>query len=169
MRARGMRTWPVTPANQPAPESVQQQMQSYLKSVQSFSGDIGKLRHQHLNKAIISQLIGAGPVQGDAFAQSILGTGVGGINSLWSQLGHATKGLGAQAAMAQFGGSLSPNLKSGSVSIGGISINISAGGGTTLALTPSQIKQITAEVQAALLKQARRNNKTGVQLAGKGA
>jgi hypothetical protein len=95
--------------------------------------------------------------------------GIKGVNSLWGQLGHATKGLGAQAAMAQYGGHLSPDLKHGSVSIGGINININAGGGATLALTPAQIKQIVAQVQAALLKQAKRNNKTGLQLATKGA
>ena len=151
--------------------SVYDQMQTYLTSVKSFTKDLAALRKDHLAKGIISQLVAAGPVQGDALAQSILGDyrGVKGINQLWSQLGGAAKGLGAQAAMAQYGGHLSPDLKSGSVSIGGISISINAGGGATLVLTDAQIKQVVAKVQAALLKQAKRNSKTGLQLSGKGA
>lgn len=151
--------------------TVQEQMQSYLGSVKSFTKDIGMLRKGHLNKAIISQLVAAGPVQGDALAQSIMNDygGIKGVNSLWGQLGHATKGLGAQAAMAQYGGTLSPNLQHAGVSIGGISISINAGGGATLSLSDAQIKAVVAKVQAALLKQARRNNKTGLQLPTKGA
>jgi hypothetical protein len=151
--------------------TVQEQMQSYLGSVQSFTKDIAALRKGHLNKAIISQLVAAGPVQGDALAQSIMNDygGIGSVNKLWSQLGGATKGLGAQAAMAQYGGHLSPDLKHGSVSIGGINISINAGHGATLVLTDAQIKAVVAKVQAALLKQAKRNNKTGIQLSGKGA
>ena len=53
--------------------------------------------------------------------------GIKGVNSLWGQLGHATKGLGAQAAMAQYGGVLAPNLKSGSFSSTNVHININAG------------------------------------------
>ena len=143
--------------------TVMQQMQSYLTTVQSFTKDIGTLRKDHLNKAIISQLIGAGPVQGDALAQSILGGygGVKGVNQLWAQLGHATKGLGNQAELAQYGG-----LKASSANV---TININAGSGGAAGLTTAQIKQIVAQVQAALLKQAKRNPKTGIQLAGKGA
>jgi hypothetical protein len=151
--------------------TVMEQMQSYLSAVQSFTKDIGALRKGGLNKAIISQLIGAGPVQGDALAQSIMNDygGIKGVNKLWSQLGGATRGLGAQAAMAQYGGMLAPNLKSGSFSSNNVTININAKGGTTLALTSAQIKQLVEEVQAQLLKQARRNNKTGIKAAGKGA
>jgi hypothetical protein len=50
-----------------------------------------------------------------------------------------------------------------------VSISINAGAGATLALSDAQIKQVVAKVQAALLKQAKRNNKTGLQLTGKGA
>jgi hypothetical protein len=151
--------------------TVQEQMQSYLGSVKSFTKDIGALRKGHLNKAIISQLVAAGPVQGDALAQSIMNDygGIKSVNSLYGQLGHATKGLGAQAAMAQFGGMLAPNLKSGSFSSTNVSININAGGGATLSLSDAQIKAVVAKVQAALLKQAKRNNKTGLQLPTKGA
>ena len=142
--------------------------------MQSFTKDIATLRKGKLNKNIISQLIAAGPVQGDALAQSIMNDygGIKGVNSLWSQLGGATKGLGAQAAMAQYGGMLAPNLRSGTfVGQGGtsININVNAGQGGTLNLTDAQIKALVAKIQAALLKQAKRNNKTGIQLSGKGA
>src|SRR6185312_11582697 len=85
--------------------SVYEQMQSYLGSVKSFSKDIAALRKGHLNKALISQLVAAGPVQGDALAQSIMNDygGIKGVSALYGQLGTATKGLGAQAAMAQYG------------------------------------------------------------------
>jgi hypothetical protein len=158
-------------ADQPAPQTPQQQLQSYLKTVRSFGGDIGKLRHEHLNKDLIAQLIGMGPVQGDAMAQAIMsgGGGVAQMNKLWAQLGIATKGLGAQAAMSQYGGFLSADLKHDTVNVGGITINIQSKGGATLALTPAQIKQIVEEVQKKLLQQARRNQKTGVQAHGKGA
>jgi hypothetical protein len=154
--------------------SVYEQMQSYLGSVKSFTKDIGKLRKGHLNKNIISQLIAAGPVQGDVLAQSIMNDygGVKGVNSLWKQLGGATKGLGAQAAMAQYGGMLAPNLRSGTfVGHGGVNVNINVNAGQTgnLNLTDAQIKALVAKIQTALLKQAKRNNKTGLQLAGKGA
>ena len=114
---------------------------------------------------IIPQLIGAGPVQGDALAQSILNDygGVKGVNQVWGQLGKATKGLGNQAELAQYGG-----LKASNTNVS-ININAGAGGAAGLNLTQAQIKQIVAQVQAALLKQAKRNNKTGIQLAGKGA
>lgn len=71
--------------------------------------------------------------------------------------------------MAQYGGVLAPNLKSGSFSSTNVNISINAGGGATLVLSDAQIKAVVAKVQAALLKQAKRNNKTGVQLSGKGA
>ena len=154
--------------------TVFEQMQSYLGSVKSFTKDIASLRKGKLNKGIISQLIAAGPVQGDVLAQSIMNDygGIKGVNSLWKQLGGATKGLGAQAAMAQYGGTLAPNLRSGTfVGSGGVSININvnAGQGGTLSLSDAQIKALVAKVQAALLKQAKRNNKTGLQLSGKGS
>jgi hypothetical protein len=157
--------------------SVTDQMQSYLGSVKSFTGDIGTLRKQHLNKNLMQQLIAAGPVQGDALAQSILqggGTsgksGVGQVNQLWAQIGKASNALGAQAAMSKYGGHLSDDLKhaGGSQSHVSISVNVGSGSGG-LDLTQAQIKSIVAQVQAALLKQAKRNPKTGLQLKGKGA
>lgn len=150
--------------------TVFEQMQSYLGSVKSFTGDIAALRKGHLNKAIISQLVAAGPVQGDALAQSIMHDygGIRGVNKLWSQLGVATKGLGGQAAAAQFGG-LSPNLHSATVNQNHVSITVNAKGGGGLNLTPADIKTLVAQVQAALLKQAKRNPRTGLQLQGKGA
>ena len=147
------------------------QMQNYAVAAQAFGTDLTKLRKGHLNKDLIAQIIGAGPVQGDALAQSILGGpgGIGAVNALYKQIGHSANIIGAQGAMAQFGGFLAPNLKSGSFTSNNVSINISAGNGATLALTDAQIKQLVAKIQAALLKQAKRNPKTGIQLAGKGA
>jgi hypothetical protein len=155
----------------PGSDTVYSQMQSYVSTVQSFGGDIKTLRKQHLNKDIIAQLIAAGPVQGDALAQSILQDygGVKGVNQLWSQLGGASKALGAQAAMAQYGGYLNPSLTKGTFSYNNVTINLSSKGGTTLSLTPGQIKQLVEEIQAKLLQQARRNQKTGIQAPGKNA
>jgi hypothetical protein len=160
----------------PTQGSVADQMQSYLGSVKSFTGDVRTLRKQHLNKGILSQLIAAGPVQGDLLAQSILtgggtsGSGVGQVNKLWAQLGKASNALGAQAAMSKYGGHLSDDLKHASASQSHVTININAGSGSGgLNLTQADIKKIVAQVQAALLKQAKRNPKTGLQLQGKGA
>lgn len=152
-------------------QTVQQQMQSYLGSEQSFAKDLKSLSKEGLSKGIISQLIAAGPVQGDSLAQSIMSTGVGGINKLWSQIGKASNSLGAQSAMSMYGGTIAPNLKSGSVTSNNISINISAPGGAggDVSLTTTQVNEIVREVQAALLKQAKRNRKTNLSINGKSA
>jgi hypothetical protein len=150
--------------------TVYEQMSSYLGSVKSFTKDIAALRKGHLNKALISQLVAAGPVQGDALAQSIMNDygGIGGVNKLWAQLGTAAKGLGAQAAMSQYGGYVAPNLRSETVNQNHVSITINSRGGGWNP-TQAEIKKLTEEIQAALLKQARRNNRTGLQAQGKGA
>jgi len=153
--------------------TIQQQMQSYLGSVQGFTGDLKSLSKDGLNKAIISQLVAAGPVQGDALSQSILNDygGVGMVNSLYSQIGKASHALGAQAGMSVYGGSLSPALTGGTVSNNSITVNVSAPGGAAgdLNLTAAQIKTITEAVQAKLLQQARRNPQTGLKVKGKSA
>jgi hypothetical protein len=151
--------------------TVQEQMQSYLGSIQSFTTDLKSLSKEGLSKGIISQLVAAGPVQGDALAQSIMSSygGVGMVNKLWSQIGSSSNKLGAQAAMSEYGGIISPNLKSATVTSNSISININAGSGATLSLSTAQIKALTEEIQAALLKQAKRNPKTGLKLTGKGS
>jgi hypothetical protein len=148
-----------------------EQMQSYLGSEQSFTGDLKTLTKQGLAKGLLSQLIAAGPVQGDALAQSILNDygGVKGVNSVWSQINRQSNALGAQAAMSMYGGVLAPNLKSGAFTTNNVTINLDAKGGTTLALSDAQIKQLVALIQAKFLQQAKRNPKTGVQLQGKGA
>ena len=150
-----------------------EQMQSYLGSEKSFTGDLATLRKQHLSKALIAQMVAAGPVQGDALAQSVLNDygGVKAVNATWNQIGQQSKGLGAQAAMAQYGGFMAPNLKSGTFNVGGIVINVDAPGGGTgnLPLTTAQINAIVKEIEAKLLQQARRNQRTGVQSRGKGA
>jgi hypothetical protein len=154
--------------------TVQEQMQSYLGSMQGFSKDLGALRKGHLNKDLIAQMVAAGPVQGDALAQSVLG-GPGGIkaaNKLDNQIGKLAGKIGSQAAMSQFGGYLSPDLKNATVvGKGGVAVNISVNAGKSgdLNLTPEQVAAIVAQVQAALLKQAKKNNKTGVKLPGKGS
>lgn len=155
-------------------QSVQDQMKSYLKTEQSFGKDIGKLRKQHLNKAVLAQLIAAGPQQGDALAQSILGGqgGVRSVNQLWNQINKASKKLGAQAAMGQYGGTVAPNLKSGTFVNNNVSISVSVGGGGKGDLADLSQKDLNAliqKIQTALLKQAKRNRKTGIQQKGKGA
>lgn len=148
---------------------VQTQMQSYAGSMQAFLGDLKKVRAGHLNKDLISQMVAAGPVQGDALAQSIMG-GPGGIraaNQLDNQIGKLSRAIGAQAAMAQYGGHLSPDLRNATVvGKGGVAVNISvnAGKSGSLDLTKEQIAAIVAQVQAALLKQAKRNTRTGIKL-----
>ena len=149
--------------------SVLGQMQNYLASSQAFGTDLTRLRKGHLNKDLIAQIVAAGPVQGDMLAQSILGTGIGGVNKVWGQIGHSANVIGAQAAMAQYGGMLAPNLKSGTFTSNNVTVNINAGHGATLSLTEAQIKALVAKIQAELLKQAKRNPRTGLQLSGKGA
>jgi hypothetical protein len=153
---------------------VQQQMQSYLSSEQSFTKDLKTLSKDGLAKGITSQLVAAGPVQGDALAQSILGGsgGAGAANKLWAQIGKASNALGAQAGMSMYGGHLSPGLTGGTVTMNNnISISITAPGGAggDVTLTAAQIKTLTEQIQAKLLQQARRNPKTGVKLPGKSA
>jgi len=155
-------------------QSVQDQMKDYLKTEQSFAKDIAKLRKGHLNKAVLAQLIAAGPQQGDALAQSILGGqgGVKSVNKLWSQIQKASKGLGAQAAMGQYGGTLAPNLKSGTFVNNNVSIHISMSGGgkgDLADLSTKELNALVAKIQAALLKQAKRNRKTGIRQTGKTA
>jgi hypothetical protein len=82
--------------------SVQEQMQNYLQSEQSFAGDLGSLKKQHLNSQVMQQLIAAGPVQGDALAQSILSGagGVGAVNQLYGQIGSEANVIGGAGASA---------------------------------------------------------------------
>lgn len=153
--------------------TVYEQMQSYSKSLSSFSGDLSKLGKGHLNKDLMKQIVAAGPVQGDALAQSILNDygGIGAVNKQYAQITKQANKLGIKAAELQYGGHLSDNLRSGTVSSHGININVNLnkGAGGTLDLTPEQIAAIVAKVQAALLKQAKKNNKTGIKLHGKGS
>ena len=73
--------------------------------------------------------------------------------------------------MSQYGGIISPNLKSATVTSNNITVNVSVpcGAAGDLPLTTAQIKTLTEEIQAKLLQQARRNQRTGVQLRGRGA
>lgn len=166
----GLSSMDVTPGT--GNGTIQEQMQSYLGSIQSFTGDLKTLSKDGLNKALIQQLVAAGPVQGDALSQSILGSygGVGMTNSLWKQIGTASNALGARAGMAVYGGTtIAPDLKSGTVTSNNVTVNVTApgGAGQDLNLTSAQIKTLTEMIQAKLLQQARRNPKTGLTLAGK--
>ena len=157
-------------ATTPTP-SIAQQLQTYLGTEQSFSKDLGSLSKGGLNRSILSQLIAAGPTTGDADAQSILSGGAGGIaavNKLWQQISTASQKLGGTAAGALYGGH--PSTSGGQYSAGSVTVNVNVGGaGSSVNLTTAQISQITAQVQAALLKQAKRNRKTNLTLPGKGA
>jgi hypothetical protein len=153
---------------------VQTQMKSYADSLKTFGGDIRSMTKGGLNKDLLKQMIAAGPVQGDALAQSIQ-QGPGGIkavNSLYASIQKMSRGIGAQAAGAVFGGTLAPNLKSGTFVNNNVSIsvNLSGGkGGGDLQLSNAQISQLIAIIQKKLLQQAKRNTKTGVKLPGKGS
>jgi hypothetical protein len=151
---------------------VQTQMQSYASSLKTFSADIKSMTKGGLNKDLLKQMIAAGPVQGDLLAQSI-SQGPGGIsavNKLYSSIQHLSKGLGAQAAGAVYGGTVNPNLKSGTFINNNVSVNINMSGkGDLASLDPKDLKALIEKIQQELLKQAKRNRKTGVALKGKNA
>jgi hypothetical protein len=162
----------VDPATGSGP--VATQMQSYAASLKAFSADIKTMTKGGLSKDLLKQMIAAGPVQGDALAQSI-SSGPGGIkavNQLYAQIQHLSKGIGAQAAGAVYGGTIAPNMKSGTIVTNNVSVNVSMGGGMggdLGSLSPKQLKALVDQVQQALLKQAHRNRKTGTTVKGKGA
>ncbi len=163
----------------PAP-TVQQQMQSYLSSTKSFTGDLKSLSSQGLNKGILSQLIGAGPVQGDSLAQSILGGagGVKAVNSLQSQITKASNALGAQAGMSMYPGvKIAPNLQSASASeqvpgVGGktATVTVKASGVEAVqsAINSIQGKTVTINVQALGAGIASKGMQTGGLVPGSG-
>ena len=140
---------------------------------QSFSKDLGTLGKQGLNKSIISQLIAAGPAAGGCArpVDPVRGGGRDGrrpgVNALWQQIQAASARLGGAAAGALYGGH--PTTSGGQYSAGAVTVNVNVGGLARGNLTTAQINQITAKVQAALLKQAKRNRQTGVALPGKNA
>jgi hypothetical protein len=180
------------------PGSVQEQMGSYLQAMQSFQGDMGKLAKGGLQKRLLSQLYAAGPIQGDAEAQSILG-GQGGIkaaNQLYNQINSLATKLGV-SAIGNVYGQPHPALQGKDVKVGvtanaapvhalqsainglhGKTVVIkvqvetgsgSGGSGGGVDLSAAQIKGITSKVQAALLQQAKRNRRTGITLPGYGS
>ena len=153
---------------------VQGQMQDYAASLKTFAGDIKQMSKAGLNKDLLKQMIAAGPDQGDQLAQSISGGpgGVKAVNQLYSQIQHLSKGIGAQAAGAVYGGSIAPNLRSGTVVTNNVSVSVnmgSAAGGDLASLTAKEMKTLVSKIQSELLKQAHRNRKTGVAVKGKGA
>jgi hypothetical protein len=179
------------------PGSVQEQMGSYLQAMQSFQGDMGKLAKGGLQKRLLQQLYAAGPIQGDAEAQSILG-GQGGIkaaNQLYNQINSIATKLGVQAIGNIYGqpaaGLHGKNVHAGANVTGtaqvhalqsainslhgktvtiNVDVNTSGGGGGgTAGLSKSQINMIIKGVQQGLLQQAKRNRVTGVTIPGYGA
>lgn len=61
--------------------------------------------------------------------------------------------------MDQYGGELTPDLRSGSFTTNNVTVRITTGGGTTMKLSPEEVKQLVARIQAELRKQAERNKK----------
>ena len=178
------------------PGSVQEQMGSYLQAMQSFQGDMGKLAKGGLQKRLLSQLYAAGPVQGDAEAQSILG-GAGGIkaaNQLYNQINSLATKLGVQAMGEQYGtpGKLTGKTVHAAATVSGtgavhalqsaidalhgktvtVTVNIASGGGTasgTPKLNKTQLKQVTQQVRTEILQQAKRNRSSALTLSGYGS
>ena len=178
------------------PGSVQEQMGSYLQAMQSFQGDMGKLAKGGLQKRLLSQLYAAGPVQGDAEAQSILG-GAGGIkaaNQLYNQINSLATKLGVQAMGEQYGtpGKLTGKTVHAGATVSGtgavhalqsaidalhgktvtVTVNIASGGGTASGipkLNKTQLKQVTQQVRTEILQQAKRNRSSALTLSGYGS
>jgi hypothetical protein len=163
------------------PKSVQQQMQDYLASIKAFGKDIGVLSKGGLNKDVLRQLLSAGPVQGDALAQSILG-GAGGIhavNQLYKQIQQASTGLGVTGMEAIFGKPKTIHVDAtkansdvsrlrdtlNSLHDKAITIHLKVEGSASL--DPGLVKGLLQQFQEELLKQARRNTKTGILLKSK--
>ena len=157
-------------ADTPPAPTVQQQMQAYLQTEQSFSKDLGTLGKQGLNRQLISQLVAAGPAQGDRSprASSAAPAGPGRSTSCTRRSARRPRNSGDSGRRPLRGAS---RHFRGQFSAGGVTININvpAGAGGGVALTTAQINSITAQVQAALLKQAKRNRTTGIALHNKQA
>ena len=124
-------------ANNTAPTpSVQDNMKTYLSTVQSFTKDLHTATTQGLNKSLLSQIISAGPTQGDSLLQSIMGS-TGGTklaNSLFGQITKASNALGAQA-----GESMNPGVK--------IAANLTSASASTV-LKGLDGKKVTVTVEA---------------------
>jgi len=112
--------------------STQQQMGDYLQAMKSFSADIKSLGKEGLNKSVLGQIINAGPITGDALAQSILSGpgGVGAVNALWKQIGQMAQQLGITAAGALYG-QLPPALQHELTKAAGKAGKTAASGGTS--------------------------------------
>ena len=82
-------------------------MQSYLGTEQSFTGDLHTLTKQGLTKALIAQMVAAGPTQGDALAQSILGDygGVKAANATGTRSGKRPRRSARRRRWRSTGGS----------------------------------------------------------------
>jgi len=130
--------------------------------MKSFSADIKSLGKEGLNKSVLGQIINAGPITGDALAQSILSGpgGVGAVNALWKQIGQMAQQLGITAAGALYG-QLPPALQheltkaagkadktAASGGAGGTAASGLTGGTATIDVTASGIAGIQSKINA---------------------
>jgi hypothetical protein len=131
-------------------DTVTSGMQSYLATLKSFTADIRALSAQHLNTTLLKQLITAGPVTGDQYAQSILQGSTAQVNALYRQITQQSAVLGAQAANSVYG-----NNKIAATSAGTLQVDV------TVRLAPD-----TGQAQALqiikVLKEYKRNGGGGV-------
>lgn len=110
-----------TQAAQSSTQSIQQGLQTQLKSIQQFRQQIIKLKKDGLDKQGIQELLAAGVQQGGATATQMLAGGkkaVQQIAQLDNSIGLASKKLGitggnaAYEGASQIGGALAAGLKS---------------------------------------------------------
>lgn len=76
-------------------------LQGQLAAIRRFAADIGKLKAMGLGKALLGQVIDAGPVQGDQLAQAFIASGISGIkqdNALQAEITKTSTALGQTAA-----------------------------------------------------------------------
>jgi TP901 family phage tail tape measure protein len=76
-----------------------------LAAIKRFAADIKKLKSMGLGKALLGQVIDAGPVQGDQLAQAFISSGVAGIkqaNAAQAAITKASTALGRTAADVMF-------------------------------------------------------------------
>lgn len=93
---------------------------------------------------------------------------VNAINKLYSAINKAATAFGRAAAGAKYGGEV--NAKSATITANHVTVNVTLGGGASgnLALSNTQVKQLVAEIERAILKQSKKNRKGGMALPGYG-
>jgi hypothetical protein len=93
---------------------------------------------------------------------------VNAINKLYSAINKAATAFGRAATGAKYGGEVS--AKSATITANHVTVNVTLGGGASgnLALSNTQVKQLVAEIERAILKQSKKNRKGGMALPGYG-